>query len=539
MRVGDVNWCISRVITPGGLCGYRDEGGLKIIDFGVDGRVQLFRSGKDSQGLISLKNRVVGASVTSDIKTENKRKDERKTTFIQYDKNSVDQKGADFTVNPENHLGWTNYQGGHLIDYKYSVEDSHYKEENYIPAHYFYNSPIKEYLVNHCHSYVEIPIYTPQPPKIGVKRGGRQYHSIPIGIILVQITGDKIQDAYYFPNNDFDYQALKKNLKVTKDIAATITPYFKLEKCFHQILRPAIITGIQARAKEQAEQFDREKGFFELMEDISFGMSLTEYGEDQDIISQLSFSVLSESGVDPFLCLDCTTEEFAQLENQPLQKPFNALGKYLIFYGIRNALKTEVLSIKSRLIFLNVILDFIESEDYLSEEASDFFDDLASQFKPILKELGKIVETMTLEELMYLANTYQRLSSQFNHPISLEDDKIYDSWGLDDLCEYFRESIKTLKEIKSKYPESFRSWFFVHFIIDAKDAMAYFIKSGEFEEKDFVEERKLLKSVSIPVSEFLRKQHFPNKEANFEFQTNINHSTHVKANSDYLKSIFR
>ena len=86
----------------------------------------------------------------------------------------------------KNGLIFGGHYRGHIIDHKYSAGNSHNEEINYIPVHYFYNAPLKEYLVQRSDDYIEIPLFTPNSPRIGVKGDGENFHDIPIGIIFIR-----------------------------------------------------------------------------------------------------------------------------------------------------------------------------------------------------------------------------------------------------------------------------------------------------------------------------------------------------------------
>lgn len=532
-----LNWDTERVVTPGGMCGYQSKKGVQYIDFDGDGSVKLFRSGKDSQGLISLDGQVVAASVTSDITSATQRKQEKKGTFIQYDKTRVKTKDKDFEIDPKNYRGWVNYQGGHLIDHKFSAGTSHYHEENYIPMHYFYNAPLKEYLVQRCDAYIEIPLYTSNPPSIGVKGDKGNYHLIPVGIIFVQITGNKIKEVYYFPNNNFDYKGLTNKLGLKKDLAANIAPYFKLDESLYPLLRSAMIIDIAGVKDGTAKQEKKEEKFFDLMDDVSFGMSLEECSEDQEAISQFSFSVLHKKGVDPSFCLSCDEKKFKNLDGQPLTPPFNALGDFLVKYGIRNALKSETLSIKSRLIFANVVIDFIEAYSQVSEEAFDFVDSLANEFTSTLDELQKIVDTMDLEELTFLATTFERLSSPFCHEFVMYDYGIHDG----NIEVYLRKLIEVLKVIDAKHKieslDGDAASNFLNCIKDAQKTLEYLLETG-YPKEIFTEVGNFLKEMCSKATALFDSQEKPGGIYTANFQSNVNRTTVMKANVDYIGSIF-
>src|SRR3569832_1285306 len=90
-------------------------------------------------------------------------------------------------------------------------------------------------------------------------------------------------------------------------------------------------------------------------------MAQAECEEEETDITRLAFSVVHEEHVDPSQVLECTEEMWSSVEDQSLQLPFDAFGKFIVTYVIRNALKSEVKSIHSRLVFLSGVIDFIES----------------------------------------------------------------------------------------------------------------------------------------------------------------------------------
>jgi len=127
-----VNWNQSRSVTPGGLFGYKGQRGLQFASFDKETGVQLYRSRNDSHGLIAQEGRVVAASVTTVIKTGTARKKENKGTYIQYDKDRDDKKGKDFDVDVLRYQNRVNYEGGHLIDHKFSAQNSHYESQPFV-----------------------------------------------------------------------------------------------------------------------------------------------------------------------------------------------------------------------------------------------------------------------------------------------------------------------------------------------------------------------------------------------------------------------
>jgi hypothetical protein len=263
-------------------------------------------------------------------------------------------------------------------------------------------------------------------------------------------------------------------------------------------------------------------------------MTQAECEEDQEIIKQLAFSVLHEESVSPALCLDSGDEDI--FDDQPLEQPFNALGEFLVKYGMKNALKSEVLSINSRLVFLNVIIDFIEYHHEVNSDALEFVNDLSDQFKSTLEELDNIVGKMNQEELFYFANTYQRLSDASNHDFGGEGYELYD---VDDLETYFAKFIKVMKVIVSKHPinnlQGDRASNFLDLANEAQDTLDYLIETG-YPSSVFEEQRRFLRNIQAPTSQLLDQQPQNGGTIETQFQTSIDRGRIVKANASYLKA---
>lgn len=524
-----VNWTSQRVFSPGKAFGYKTPLGVEY----VDGGVLLFLSGQNSQGLILEEGHVAGASVTTTIKTETARKNEKKGTYIQYDKERVKQVDTDFQVVATNRSGAVNYQGGHLIDHKYSAEGSHRNESNYFPQHFMINSPFKEYLVQRSQEFVEIPLYTSNPPTIGVKGSKDHDHPIPVGEIFIQINEGEISAVYYFPNNNFDYEGLKTTLKIKKDIAKTMIPYFKLKPCFYPLFQPAIVTEFGSAEERKSEQSRNEDQFIELMEMVTEGMGLAESDEEEEEIVQLAYSVVHKEGhVDPSLFLECCDLPWDQINGELLHAPFSALGKFLVTYLIRNALKAEVLSIHSRLLFLSGLTDFIEGYDAVNDEAHEFVNTLAEEFESTFAELQRIKHIMNQEELFFFADIYQRISDHTNHFFT---NLVYEIYFRETL-EFFMDYIKMLKYIASRYKiEELKDDYvarFFDFMQSAQDSLDYWINAGVPREV-FLDTNTFLQSMREPCLTLFAK----NQNASATFQTNIHWEKSTRSSLDYVSSI--
>lgn len=68
---------------------------------------------------------------------------------------------------------------------------------------------------------------------------------------------------------------------------------------------------------------------------------------------------------------------------------------------MKNALKSEMLTTHSRIMFTNIITDFMECHDQVSEEAFNRSDQAYEDiYSKTLEQLWQIKNTMNLEELI-------------------------------------------------------------------------------------------------------------------------------------------
>lgn len=520
-----VNWEKSRIVTPGDVLGYQTDMGLKLV---TENPIQIFRQGSESQGLFFEGKRVVAGTVTEQIQTPTKRSHEKKSTHIQYDKTRVKQKGADFEVDPENYREHVNYDGGHIIDHKFSAENSHTFEANYFPQHFYYNQTLKEFLVkaSRCDAFVEIPLYTLNPPKIGVLGQKGKYHPIPAAIIFIQIKNKKIRNIYCFPNNNIDYKKLSKRIQKSK--SETLSSYFRLDPALHQLFFPAII-----EATAEKKQISREGKFRALIDDVTLGMSLTECADDINLITRLCSDVLHGEKVDPKLCL--TTPHFDQIKKEPLRLPFNLLGEYLVRYSLRNALKSEVISINSRLIIANVIIDFIENHHQVSDDALDFIETLSPEFHRTLKDLTAIAPHMNEEELLFFINTVLRLSSPFCHDFMMEGrDDLFDACNLDGFLRQTGNLLKLyLKRFSIADLDKEKGHLMIDILGNAQSSLEYLIETG-YPEECFEDLLPILSEAAKGALELLERESKGGFRA--EFQTGPNNVQMVRTSTGYLEA---
>lgn len=440
------------------------------------------------------------ASVDTSIRTPIARKNEKKGTHIQYDKSNVKQKRKDFSVDAQNDKGTANYDGGHLVDHKFSAQGSHTDSSNYVPQHHYYNRWLKEHLVKSVSGYLEIPLYTPNPPLIKVL-GEDRYDRIPIGILLVTLGNSSVTNMYYFPNNQYNYRTLEAKAKITKKKAGIIASYFKLMPQFHNLLWPAIIYDIKRRDANLARQLTQETKGTKTMESLVAGMavlSLDEEGEEE-AMSVLASNVFHQSTVSlsNILCIDEDQIELMKLgqaNQDALNQAFNVFGQFAVEYAIKNSLKSEILSTHSRIMFANIITDFIECYEQVTEEAMGQIDNTFSDvYMPTLNKLLDIKSRMNLRDLIYFANLYEKLSSPFIHDALHQGYKVFGEMDIFDNLFIFFDVLEVLFE-KTFFekPDREQMQNLIDLFIQAQSHLDYAVETG-FPAEEFEEQHKFLK----------------------------------------------
>ncbi len=527
--VGCVNWNSARVVTPGAMRGYVTPTHIELFNCGGHAGVQLFRSNGDSQGLIydGDHNHAFGASVTTSIRESTPRDMTSKSTHIQYDKNRYADEDADFEVDHLNYRGYINYQGGHLIDYKFGTEYSHTTEHNYVPMHFFYNSPIKEYLVKQCEAYVEIPLYSPNPPKIGVKSHKDTYHDIPVGIIFIQINENVIQAVYYFPNNNMCYKELGDRYPKK---AENIVPFFQLNPQLYPLIFPALIFG-------QGSQVGWERERYRLMEHITDGMLRLDAPDAEQIVRKLSHKVLNGETIHPQDCFVCHPDPDQQhfFNTQPLEFPLQILGEFLVNYGLRNALKSEVISLNTRLVFCSVITDLLLAYalGQMPQKALAYVNSMKQPFNQVLTEMNRGLDTLDRTELLYLANVYQKMADPVLDHLSLLNEGIYQ----DGPRTYFVQAIAVLRIFVSKTSLSNCDWAFLN-CIEALNETLNYLYTGSIFQEELVEPAAFLKSLRYPTLSRLHQLQQGGIGIYAKFQTNINQVMSMRSSVGYEHSVF-
>lgn len=544
-------WYDARLITPGTQVYLKDKEGYKLHKEASDPvALHLYKQSTNldnvnsrSQGLLQTSSRSLGVSVDTSIHTQTVRKNETKSTYVQYDKNHIQQKNKDFSVdanavNSKNQLkDETNYDGGHLVDHKFSAQGSHTDSPNYVPQHHFYNRWLKEYIVKNANGYLEIPFFTSNPPMIKVI-GEDRYDPIPIGILLVSLMNLQIQDMYYFPNNQYNYRACQINLRIQKDIAKNMIANFRLKKAYHALLWPAIIHDIRARDSNFAHQLAQETKRIDVMGELIEGMSVLDLDEEEAIISTLASDVIHQSNVKIFNILDVSKTTFAamnrgQNNQSALNQSFNVLGQFLVDYAMKNALKSEMLSTHSRIMFANIITDFIECHHQVSEKALERVDEAYKHIYPTtLKELWNVKEQMNLRDLIYFANLYEKLSSPHI------ESAFYDA-GLDicddmDLEENINSFISVLQLLCNKVNDEEvnvpQMQNLVDLFINAQIGVSYIVAHDfpPYDERSG-EQRQFLREVKERVKEWDRRSN----ATSGEYQTSPNSGSCFKKIEDF------
>src|SRR3569832_295900 len=253
-------------------------------------------------------------------------------------------------------------------------------------------------------------------------------------------------------------------------------------------------------------------------------MAQAECEEEETDITRLAFSVVHEEHVDPSQVLECTEEMWSSVEDQSLQLPFDAFGKFIVTYVIRNALKSEVLSIHSRLVFLSGVIDFIEAYSQVNDEVLEFIDSFVDEFKTTFEELERIKHTMSKEELFYFTDLYRRISDSSNDAFSTSGYNIY----FRATEEFFTDFVKQLMYISSKYKvEDFDTGDadrFLNFIRLAQNSLNYWIETG-VPEKEYETQDAFLKSMIEPCSKLFDRHNAEGRFSSTTFQTNINRQT--------------
>lgn len=363
-----------------------------------------------------------GTSTATSTLTPTLHKNKKNRTRIQYDTDNIQQNGKDFMVdatcvNAKNQpTGKVNYDGGHFVDYECSEQNPHTDNFNYVPRHHHYNRWLKKYIVKKASDYLEIPIFTPNPPLIKMMNDN-SYVSIPIGILLAPLKNLQVQAMYYFPNNQYNYRTCQHNLKSKNDTTKKMIALFKLDKVFHDLLWPAIIHNIREKNNALASRIIQENKRTDNVGKLVKSMSINELDDEEAVLATLTSNVIHQSDVVLSNILSVSKEMLKSMKRdqsnqKALQQSFNVLGHFLIDDALKNALKSEILSTQSRIIFANIVTDFIECQDQVSKKALKRVDQFYGNLYPAtLKKLSKSEEDMNLGDLIYYANLYQRLST--------------------------------------------------------------------------------------------------------------------------------
>jgi hypothetical protein len=542
-------WYDARLITPGTQVYLKDESTYKLHKQTSDPvALHLYKknpgqtdSKSQSHSLLKSSSESVAVSVDTSRRTQTKRGDEKKKTDVQYDKSHISQKGKDFKVDankvssknkPEDKA---NYDGGHLVDHKFSAQGSHTDGFNYVPQHHFYSRWLKESIVKSAHGYLEIPLFTSNPPMIKVL-GEDRYDAIPIGILLAPLMNLQIQDMYYFPNNQYNYRQLQLDLGLKCSRVAEI---FKLKPAFHQLLWPAIIHDVRARDANLARQLAQEAKGGNVVNALIDGMSIIDLDDEEEVISSLASDVIHQADVDVsnVLCIGKSNLKAlnkGQANPTALNQAFNALGQFLVDYAMKNALKSEMLTTHSRIMFANIITDFIECYHQVSDKALKCVDNAYKDvYKATLKELWKIKNKMNSRDIIYFANLYQKLSSPFIHHALFNGYKMVEHMDFEENVIKF---ITILQEIhdnpRKKNPDQSEMQNLVDLFLDAQEHLSYIVCNG-YPFSELRVQSHFLKSAKAKVKQWDSLS----SASSGSFQTSPNSATSFRKVDDLNKAL--
>jgi|GEM_PF-5808465 len=441
-----VNWKNKRIVTLSDHVVVKDEHKNKEItrkSKAAAARVFKHKSG-DAQGLFLVNEHRGACTVSTGIINPKNRKTEEKSTFIQFDKTTIEDENADFKVPSCQKVGRKAafYSGCHLNDHKYITGNAHTDPDNYFPGNYFYNVSIRNWLVNpkRTSAYVEIPVYTPNPPMIKSKGYGE--YAIPACVFFIRICPpEKNQKSkviiYCFPNNSYDYEDTKKYLELKKgdSFGEKMALYFELNPDLHLLFKPAIIHTLREK------QLEKEEGMADLLQE------LMQFEANEGAISQLGEQVIQHQ-VDPYMILP----ECEDVCNPALREALGFAGDFLVNHALQNVLKAETFSIKARLSFISAIIDCIEQTSVISDEEYDFFHRFDKQLSEVFKELNSLIKELKVDDLLLLSSTYFNMTSSFTLPYAWEDGGLLSE---DEFEEYYKTGVQVLKELVARRPKTF------------------------------------------------------------------------------------
>lgn len=453
-----IDWKNARIHTPGDVVAVKDEHKNKafVNRSGTHAATLYTHIAGHSQGLIHTDGRTAAASVTTSIPKPPPRPTGAGSTFVQFDKYKLDNMDKDFYA-PE--IAQNNkifYSGCHLIDYQFTSGAAHTDANNYFPGNYFYNTPIKNWLVDpfRTSAYVEIPVYTSHPPIIRAKRGQGDF-PIPIALFFIQIGSVKQQaypqgkekfpiTIYCFPNNSYDYENAKKYLNLTEYFAESMVPHFQLNPALYFLLKPAIIHTLHSK------QLEKEKEMAEFIQDL-FG-----HTQNNAVIAELAGQVIDNEIESSLLLPEC-----APIRDAALDEAMDHVGEFLIQHGLNNVLKAETLSLTARLSFIDSIIEHIEDFETATLVESAFFKTLQRQMQEVLTELRTLGPTLQIDELLQLSAIELKLTSYFTLPMALQGGTLCNE---EQFCHHFGKAMDTLKLLVDMLPDTFSPQQMVSFL---------------------------------------------------------------------------
>jgi len=289
-----------------------------------------------------------------------------------------------------------------------------------------------------------------------------------------------------------------------------------------------------------SEQHSLEGRGFKRVDDLVFGISLLECDKDEEDLAKIGFSVVQKQKVDVLDFLDIRASDYIKIMQNNLQQPFDVLGKFLIYYALQNGLKSEYLSTHSRLVFINLIIDFFENYHQVEEDALDFVDDMEDEFKLALKELKKIAHTMDTEELLFLAHTYKRLTDPTIQDFTVHGHNIYADG---DILLYLEKLIYVLKildeRVRAEALEGKILFSLIELHIAAQECVGYAYQALVGEEYENVQQaREFLEELKPQVIEWyeIYSGGGERRGVNETYESGVNRSVRTRTSMGYIRS---
>lgn len=371
----DISLAVDRLITPGGGVALSTESGINLLSFSPERvRYKTFSKRDQIHYLVCIKLLKMAGS-GSTLVSPDKEKGLEKFPFT-YTGEILDA-NCDFKIQTVQ-----GYNRGHIIDKKYTVKGSHIEPENYFPTYRPVNYPIKEVIVTSTDidAYVEFPLFSPNPPcfrcrseKPLIDQYPKQFDApVPIGVLYFKIFKNNLKSVYFFPNNEYDYATLEKNV-VSKKVRKghRIRPCFKIKKKLYSLLRSALLSCDKIR------QSELEKENSEKVKLLTAQLPQHE-NTSNSTIQKLSKAYFENNEFPLHLFLRKDKRQLVR-KDPNFKLPFYYFGKFLVEYTVKNCLKSEYLQTEIRTGFISMILTAIKTN-----EKSEVLKEFVKMFTPYI-----------------------------------------------------------------------------------------------------------------------------------------------------------